>query len=329
MLLSKTVALIPRARAITYYKNKGYVFGKNEEIEVKVEDLPPGTNVRVQVECDYCHRPFSKTYAHFLEGRKVYPKDCCEECAQKKREEKYGITSPMCRPEVQEKAKNTVKEKYGVDNVMQLPEFQEKMKETNLERYGYATVGENPEFRKKQEESMLEKYGVRNVFCVGELRKQSYQKTLVKKAKDKTQPASKNQRYLCNLYEGELNALLCDHYFVDIYFEEEKIYCEYDGAGHDLNVQLGQTTREEFEKREHQRYHILKRNGYKVFRIKNTLKNEPMPSDEELLEIKRIAFEFLSQENNYWISFNLNTHIIRYEDNELNWEEKGLKSIKF
>ena len=105
MLLSKTVKIIPRGRAITYYKNKGYVFKTGEEIEVKIEDLPKNTRAKVKVKCDYCPKEFEKTYAHFLEGREKFPKDCCEDCAHKKRKEKYGISSPFCKPETQEKAK--------------------------------------------------------------------------------------------------------------------------------------------------------------------------------------------------------------------------------
>ena len=220
-------------------------------------------------------------------------------------------------------------ERYGVDNVAKLPETLEKMKKTNKERYGYETVGENPVFRKKQEAVMEEKYGVHNAFCAGPIRQKAYQKTLVSKDKNKTQPASKNQRYLANLYEGELNGFVLDHYFLDIYFEQDNIYCEYDGSGHDLNVQLGQSSREDFEKREKQRYHILKRNGLKVFRIINTDGKERLPSDEDLLQIKRIAFEYLKKENNYWISFNLNSQIIHTKEEDIDWNKISLESIKF
>ena len=162
------------------------------------------------------------------------------------------------------------------------------------------------------------------------LRQQSYQKTLVAKDKNQTQPASKNQKYLADLYGGEVNGFVLGHYFLDIYFELDKIYCEYDGSGHDLNVQLGQVSKEDFEKREKQRYHILKRNGLKVFRIINTERKEILPLDEELLEIKRIAFEYLKKEkNNYWITFNLNTKIIHTKEKDINWNNIDLKTIKF
>ena len=61
MLLSETVKIIPKARSITYYKNKGYIFNSGEEIEVKVEDLPKSSRVKVKVKCDYCPKSFEKT----------------------------------------------------------------------------------------------------------------------------------------------------------------------------------------------------------------------------------------------------------------------------
>ena len=54
-LLTKTVKIQPKGSQIKYFKNLGYQFKKNEEIEVKVEDLTKGSHVLVECQCDYCN----------------------------------------------------------------------------------------------------------------------------------------------------------------------------------------------------------------------------------------------------------------------------------
>lgn len=314
MLLTKNVKIKISGHVKKYYQEKGYKCENGDIITVKIEDVPLSSHIKVKVKCDYCGEEFEKTYDKYNRAREILAKDACKKCCKKKNEEimmlKHGVKVPLQLKEVKEKVKKTNKEKYGVENPAQNKQVLEKIQNTNKEKYGYNWVGSVPELREKQEKSMIEKYGVKNCFCNGELRDKSYQKVLEAKEKNNSMIASKAQMYLANLYNCQCNKLF-SHYFLDLYFEDEEIYGEYDGGGHRLNVKLGQATQEEFDKRESQRYHILKRKGLKVFRIINENGKEKLPNDEILLKIKEIAFKYLSEENNYWIVFDLDKKEIR------------------
>lgn len=118
---------------------------------------------------------------------------------------------------------------------------------------------------------------------------------------------SKNQRYLANLFNGEINVRK-SFYFVDIFFDKEQIYCEYDGGGHDLQVKLGELTEKEFIQKEHIRYKQLKKEGLKLLRIKHI--NKKLPSDNLLLLFKDFSFEILKTTDCNWITIDLDKHLI-------------------
>lgn len=92
MLLTKIIKVTLGSGNIKHYKELGYNLpihinskGKEssygEEIEVKVEDLPIHSNVKVLVKCDYCGKEVYKTYATYNKERMgKIKKDACKEC---------------------------------------------------------------------------------------------------------------------------------------------------------------------------------------------------------------------------------------------------------
>ena len=103
-----------------HYIDKGYIFTRmKEKFLVKVEDLPSGSGVDVQVVCDYCGNIFSKHYVNYLK-ESADGKDCCRKCQPKKAQElflqKYGVENPFLLEDVKRKIKATMREKYGVEN---------------------------------------------------------------------------------------------------------------------------------------------------------------------------------------------------------------------
>lgn len=331
MLLTKEVKIKIAGPNKKYYQEKGYECENGDIITVKIEDVPLSSHIKVKVKCDYCGEEFEKTYDKYNRARQILQKDACKNCCKKKNEEimmlKYGVKVPLQLQEVKDKVKETNLKIYGTENPAQNKDVLDKIKSTNQEKYGYNWVGSNPEFREKQEETMLEKYGVKNCFCNGELRDKSYQKVLESKEKNNSMIASKSQIYLSELYNCQCNKLVF-LYFLDLYFENEKIYGEYDGGGHRLNVRLGQSTQEDFDKREKQRYHILKRNGLKVFRIINEFNNEKLPNDEVLLAIKELALKYLSEKENYWIVFDFDKKEIRIKTKIIKCSFEKIEDIK-
>lgn len=99
-----------------------------------------------------------------------------------------------------------------------------------------------------------------------------------------------------------------------------------------MNVKLGNITEEQYKKREYRRYHTIKEAGYKLFRIVNMkISNaDKLPDEDVLLQMKEIAFKYLSKEGNNNIVFNLDEKFIQTKNNIYSWNYEDLfnKSIE-
>lgn len=106
-----------------------------------------------------------------------------------------------------------------------------------------------------------------------------------------TAPCSTQQKYLHNLLGGELNYPI-SNCSLDIAYPEEKIYIEYCGGGHDLQVKFGNMTDIEFIIYERNRFDFLKSRGYKCIYILS--KKDKLPSDEKLIDMCEYAKQYLN-----------------------------------
>ena len=197
-LISKTVRVIPRGKAISHYKEKGYNVKYGQELEVKVEDLSLCSTTLVETECDYCgkKRQPIKYVDYNTQTKNGTEKCCCVDCAPLKREEamlkkygyknalqvpeikekiqatnqkKYGSISPSGNPEVRAKQKETLMKNYGVENPSLSKEIQDKRKQTFIERFGVDNPLKNPEVKNKATQTIIDRYGVENVFLNKEI----------------------------------------------------------------------------------------------------------------------------------------------------------------
>ena len=122
MLLTKTVKKKPAGGNIKHLREKGYEFKVGEEIEVKVEDLPSNSHIKVDVLCDYCKEKIMTVKLQaYTKGRKIIPKDCCKECQP-------------------QKVKETNMKLYGVEYKAQLQSTKDKTRKTNMKKYGVPHV---------------------------------------------------------------------------------------------------------------------------------------------------------------------------------------------
>lgn len=254
--------------------------------------------------------------------------------------EKYGSISPFGNEEVREKSKKTIennfgsmndfykhihelskvtdKERYGSESFFDTDDCKEKTKMTNLAKYGFENVMQCDEIKQKVEATMLEKYGVKNPFQSEEIKekikktnleKYGYenagQSPIIREKMNKTlyynstQKTSSQQRYIANLLNGILNYPL-KKYSLDIYMPNEQIDVEIDFGGHDLNVKLGKTTQEEFNKHEMIREKIIRSQGIKIIRIISP--KDKMPSDQKILQMYEFAKEYFNT-GHTWINF--------------------------
>lgn len=272
-----------------------------------------------------------------------------------KREEnnliKYGVKNYTQTEEFLERFKNTNIEKYGVEFPTQNKEIIEKSKTTNLEKYGVENFSKTNEFKEKFKNTCLEKYGVENPFQVEEIKRKSkdtmfnkfgYEynsqvpeiKSSIRKNMNKTMylngnaPTSRQQILIHKLIGGEINYPI-DHLSLDIAFPDEKIYIEYQGSGHDLDVQMGRITEKEQFEKDLKRFYFLKNRGWKMIEIISSSKYDYLPSDEKIIEMINYAKEILIKQNKSFLSFNINKGIIRTSEKELIYDFGDLrKTIK-
>nr|DAQ04975.1 MAG TPA: endonuclease-like protein [Caudoviricetes sp.] len=178
--------------------------------------------------------------------------------------------------------------KYGNKCSLRNPVIQEKSKKKNLEKLGVQYPFQNVEILEKCRNTCIEKYGDDYRSCI----------------------ISKQQRHLHKLYGGILNYNEFP-YQLDIFFEDKKIYLEYDGGGHKISVKTGRCSEDEFLQKELKRELFLKNKGYKEFRIcSNT---DKLPPDQELLNIKERAYYILLQEGYNKYIYNIDTNTEFFE----------------
>jgi very-short-patch-repair endonuclease len=231
----------------------------------------------------------------------------------------YGVENPAQSDEIRDKIMRTNKEKYGVSNYTQTDEYKSKVKQTNQEKYGVDYCLQLDGVHEKAKQAILNKYG-NYPMLVPEIK----EKVLQSLYKNNTAPRSIQQEYLSNLYQYSINYLV-DNCFLDMVDVKDKIYVEYDGGGHDLNVKFGKETQEQFNKKEIRRSYFLKNKGYKIIRIIST--KDKLPLDDTLLLMLDYAKEYLST-NHSWIHFDIDNQKIITSQYIINVDYGKLRKIK-
>lgn len=173
-----------------YYESIGYTFTSCKDwIEVPAELVTHGSKETIQVECDYCHKIFTKTIDNYYSSIKESNESACKDCGNIKMREtmktKYGVVAAIQSPrfaekikrtnikkygtecslgnkEVKEKASRTMRERYGAVAPFHVQQFKEKAKNTIIKKYGVNNVLQSPEIQNKIKKTCLEKYGVDN-----------------------------------------------------------------------------------------------------------------------------------------------------------------------
>ncbi len=166
MILSEYVFICLKfnSNIIKYYVDKGYIFNKNDEFRIKVEDLHKNSSIKVDVKCDICESEKKLTYSKYIKNVSnggFY--SCSQKCSIEKKKktflENYGVENPSQSNIIKDKKKKTFLERYGVENIMFLEETKDKIKKTNLEKYGVENIIFLEETKDKIKKTNLERYG--------------------------------------------------------------------------------------------------------------------------------------------------------------------------
>ena len=101
MLCNQTIEVKWNSKTKKHYIELGYSFTKmGDSFWVSPEHLTNGSNVFVQIQCDYCGRIYKKRWYSYISAKKKDNNtDCCDsaECTTKKAVEslqmKYGVSN--------------------------------------------------------------------------------------------------------------------------------------------------------------------------------------------------------------------------------------------
>lgn len=68
-----------------HYERKGYIFTKyNDFLIVEAEDLPPSSEAKIKVICDYCKKEYEMMWFRYLVVKEKNQKNACQNCRQLK-----------------------------------------------------------------------------------------------------------------------------------------------------------------------------------------------------------------------------------------------------
>lgn len=325
---------IPIKKSSDSSHRKQFVYDADKPIMIKVSDLNKGSHAEVEVLCDYCKQTIkSMAYKTYLLLTSKDGKYCCAKCkgAKTKKifEEKYGCDWS----ERTEKTKITLMNRYNTDAVWNIPGVKQKVEKTNQQRYGkkYYTQTEeykiramktnrenlgvdyptqSKEVQRKIKTSVQLRYGCDHVMQNEEIKN----KVMKRWSENSTGACSKQQRYLCNLYNAELNYPI-NNFLGDMVLTDDMINIEYHGGGHWLSVVLGNITMEEFTLKEIKRNHIIKKQGFKIITIIS--KTDKLPFDEILFNMLEDAKQYFKKfPNHSWVEFDIDNEIIRNAENK-------------
>lgn len=314
MLISKFVTVHAYGWNKRHYKELGYDVS-DEYINVDIKDLPENFTGDVIVKCDYCGEEFKREYLVYTRTHRTSPnqKDACLRCIGKFRKDSvkitYSVDNVMNLQEIKDRVANTNIERYGSKAPSGNKEIQEKIAKTNLERYGVIAPAQNKEILEKIMTTNTKRYGGRSSLCSQAVREKA-SNTLRENGHLGSISSSKQQNHIHSLYGGVLNFPIAG-YYPDIMFENDKIYFEYSGSGHDLRVKLKYSSEEEFIEYEMTRRKVLLDHGYKEFEIISY--SDKLPDDSFLLELKEKAFDILKNTNYNYYGYYTDTNEEVYE----------------
>jgi len=177
VIVSEYVDVKISSSNFNWYKEKGYVFSKNDIIKVKVSDLTHGSSTRIDVKCEVCGVVKTIQVNNYNNQLKKHNFYACQKCNSKKcvltSIDRYGCSFPFFQNlESIKKTKETLMRKYGVDNISKVDFIRYDrhllMKENTQdynniiqEKYGM-NVSKLDWVKDKKKQTTMKNYGVEN-----------------------------------------------------------------------------------------------------------------------------------------------------------------------
>jgi len=269
-----------------------------------------------QKSVETCRDKYGKdNYSQTKEGKEQYKQTC---------QEKYNCDNTFQVEEFKDKSKETCLTKYNKEYYTQTDEYKERARQTCMEIYGTPNPLQNKDIRQKCIDTLMAHYGVDNPTKNKEISDRAIKNAMKTMSKNGTARVSTQQVYLHSLLGGELN-FYTKKSLLDIAFFLNKIYIEYDGSGHKLQVMRGLITEEEFDLKEMRRWYALHNDGWKEIRIIS--KQDYLPLDNKIIEIINYAYQYLDSGHS-WIHFDIDNQLIKGNKYERYYDFGELRKIK-
>lgn len=214
----------------------------------------------------------------------------------------YGVDAPIQNPQIREKINNTCRERYGTDYPFGSEKITKKIEQTLQAKYGVDHISRLPEINNRRKSTLMEKYGEDNPMKIPEFRAKQMETMYL----NGSQKCSTQQKYLFDLYGGEINYPL-SKFFLDIYIPNDNIDIEFNGGGHNLCVKIGSIENDEFLKNERIRSIIIRRNGIRQLTIVSP--EDLLPSDKILLQMYSESLSYFNTTNHTWRTYDIDKGI--------------------
>lgn len=97
MLLTKEIEVRWNPTTRNHYESFGYIYSVHGEgFIIPIEHLLQGSNLKVDIQCDYCGGKFDRVYSDYTKRKSKYiNKDCCKKCTQKRVNEEKDVQQKL------------------------------------------------------------------------------------------------------------------------------------------------------------------------------------------------------------------------------------------
>ena len=159
MILTENIKIIIGKNNKRIYKKYFTNIEIGQEIDIPINYLPKGSNMKIDVVCDICVENKKIPYCAYNRNIKEYNIYTCPKCSYIKKKQtnlkKYGVEnntqldyyknlnsniqinkSKEEKDDIKNRRKNTCLKKFGVEHISQLDSIKEHKKQTYSEHYG-------------------------------------------------------------------------------------------------------------------------------------------------------------------------------------------------
>jgi hypothetical protein len=171
MIIDKIVRIKIGGRNIKHFRAINPKYKLYQEIEIPVELLTEGSNLKINCICDSCGKKRYISYQKYKQSEKLYSGYFCQACSHIKRKittkEKYGSDNFTETDLFKNKSRITINKNFGCDNVFQSEVIKSKIKLSNLLKYGFENVSQNYDIHQKAVKSSYKQYEYHGLICQG------------------------------------------------------------------------------------------------------------------------------------------------------------------